>query len=100
MSMTGSRKRVWGGVLLTVAAAAIIPTRASAFIDAFFKEWNYQELDLSAAKEEFMARFGSVYGYDGKAEGVGLGRRAWFGPRMRPPIVSGVVLRSRAHTTD
>ena len=38
---------------------------ASAYLEAFFPEWHYQQLDLSAAKDEFMATWGPDCGYEG-----------------------------------
>lgn len=56
------------GVLLAGAACC-----ASAYLDAFFPEWHYQQLDLSAAKEEFLATFGHDYGYEGQRLVLGSG---------------------------
>lgn len=59
----------WGGppcpVVLGLLLACLWPRAATAYLQAFFPEWNHQQVDLSAAKAEFLERSGIEYGYDG-----------------------------------
>lgn len=58
-------RRAWSRTPAALGVLLASVSCASAYLEAFFPEWHYQQLDLSAAKDEFMATWGADYGYEG-----------------------------------
>lgn len=60
------RAALLGGLLLVGACGLAGVPCVSGYLEAFLPEWRYEMLDLSAAKEEFLATpWGADYGYEG-----------------------------------